>query len=131
MAIQGVRQKEVFQKTKGSSLLDKAGAAASLIGAGVATYFTGGAAAPALAGSAINAQRTFTNTGSTQQVAPGARPEVLSAMDRRATSQQEDPLESLREAQSALASSGIDAKTRARLEAPILQAMQSQQRGRA
>ena len=72
-----------------------------------------------------NAQRTFANKGYTQQVAPGARPEVMTAMDRRSSFQQEDPLQSLKEAQAALAQTDLDPQTRQNLEAPILRALQS------
>jgi hypothetical protein len=61
-----------------------------------------------------------------QQVSPGSRPEVMSAMDRRAQYQQQDPMQQLQDARLALNESGIDPETRRRLEAPILRALQGQ-----
>ena len=119
MTIQSVRQKPQYERKQGSNLLDKVGAAASLVG----SFYSGPAAIAAVPAAAINAKRTFENTGYTQQVAPASRPEVLPAMDRRSQYQQEDPMQSLREAQAALASSQIDFETRQCLEAPILQAL--------
>jgi hypothetical protein len=125
MAIQNVKQEPKYKRNKGSSTLDKTLAGAKLIAAGAATYFSGGAAAPLLASSAIEAKQTFGNTGYQQQVRPGSRPEVMSAMDRRAQYQQQDPLQSLKEAQAALAQTDLDPQTRQNLEAPILRALQS------
>lgn len=126
MAIQNVKQEPKYKRNKGSSTLDKTLAGAKLIAAGAATYFSGGTAAPLLATSAIEAKQTFGNTGYQQQVRPGSRPEVMSAMDRRSQYQQQDPMQQLQDARLALNESGIDPETKRRLEAPILRALQGQ-----
>jgi len=126
MAIQGVIQKPKYERKGGASLLDKAAAGASLVGSVVAGAGSGGAAWAAVPAAGIHAQRTFANKGYTQQVSPGARPEVMSAMDRRAQYQQQDPMQQLEDARMALAESDFDPETKRRLEAPILRALKSQ-----
>ncbi len=51
--------------------------------------------------------------------------ETDSAMLRRSQYMDEDPMASLREAQAALAQSGLDPKMRQEIEAPILKALQT------
>ena len=130
MAIRSVIQEPKYEKKKGSSLLDKAAAVGSLVGtAATAIYgsgLTAGAAGAALPGAYSAAKQTFANKGYMQQVSPGSRPEVMSAMERRAQYQQQDPMQQLQDARLALNESGIDPETRRRLEAPILRALQGQ-----
>lgn len=119
MAIQSVIQKPEYERKEGSSLLDKAAAGASLIG----SIYTGSwAAAPA---AALHAKRTFENKGYTQQVTPGARPEVMNAMERRTSLAQENPQAQLEDARLAIYESDLDPQTKRQLEAPILKALQS------
>jgi hypothetical protein len=130
MAIQSVIQKPKYERKRGASLLDKAAAAANFVGtAATAIYgsgLTAGAAGAALPSAYSKAKQTFANKGYTQQVSPGARPEVMSAMDRRVQYQQQDPMQQLEDARMALAESDFDPETKRRLEAPILRALKSQ-----
>ena len=118
MAILPVKREEPKTRRAGSNLLGKVGAVAGLAGAVVSQnpYAIGAAGAGAL--------QAF-QPAPRIPVAQKARPETLSAMDRRQTNLQEDPMESLREAQAALSQAGLDPKTKAELEAPILQALQA------
>ena len=125
MAIQSIVQEPKYEKKKGSSLLDKAAAGASLIGSAVAAYGSGGAAWATVPAAALHARQTFQNKGYTQQVAPGNRPEVMNAMDRRAEFSQQNPQATLEDARAAIYESDLDPQTKRQLEAPILKALQS------
>lgn len=118
MAILPVKQEEPKTRRAGSNLLGKLGAVAGL----GASIVSGNPLAIGAAGA--GALQTFQPAPSVP-IAQKGRPETLSAMQRRQTNLQEDPMESLREAQAALAQSGMDPQTRAELEEPILKALQA------
>jgi len=122
MAVVNVKRKAQDVRRSGSAL-GKLGSAAGLIGSIAAIPATGGASLAGAVGSAQSLGQQM--QGSVVGRQGVKQPETMRAMERRTEHIQEDPMESLREAQAALSQSGIDPQTRAELEAPILKALQA------
>ena len=124
MAVSQVKKRREAPRGSGTTFGSALGQILPVAGAAMATAATGGGAAALLpaATTALSLRGSGASRGVSQE---GTGPDVSRAIARRSDLIQEDPMQSLVEARQALAQSGIDPKTKALLEEPILKALQS------